>query len=281
VNAFTRHLLNKEHNIRLYDIDISRSRALAEKYDCPWYNSLTSTVSGVDMALLCTPIKPTPGIIRAIASDMRHGSILCEVSSLKMRTVAALKKHGDHVRPLAIHPMFGPDISTLQGHTVVVVPVSDREKEVALAESLFGDVNIVVADAEIHDRVMASVLALPYFMNLAFASTLSTEDMSLMREMAGTTFTVQLAVTQSIVGESSELIESLINEDMFSMDLVNRFINEAKHLRKLLKKGPNAIASLCDTLREHMMDDPDYADARKVRNDLLLSMRKSTLTRAS
>ncbi len=281
MNAFTRHLLDKEHNIRLYDIDISKSRALAEKYDCPWHNSLTSTVSSVDMALLCTPIRETPGIIRAIASDMRHDSILCEVSSLKMRTVAALKKHGDQVRPLAIHPMFGPDISTLQGQTVVVVPVSDREKEVTLAESMFGGVNIVVADAETHDRVMASVLALPYFMNLAFASTLSTEDMSLMREMAGTTFTVQLAVTQSIVGESSELIESLINEDMFSMDLVNRFINEAKHLRRLLKKGPNAMRSLCDRLREHMMDDPDYADARKVRNDLLLSMRKSTLTRAS
>jgi prephenate dehydrogenase len=273
VNAFTRHLLEKGHNIRLYDIDSSKSRALAEKYDCQWLNTLTSTVSGVDMALLCTPIRETPGIIRAIASNMRHGSILCEVSSLKMRTVAALKKHGDHVRPLSIHPMFGPDISTLQGQTVVVVPVSDREKEATLAESLFGDVNIVVADAETHDRVMASVLALPYFMNLAFASTLSTEDLSLMRKMAGTTFTVQLAVTQSIVGESPELIESLINEDMFSIDLVNRFIDESRHLRRLLKKGPRAMRSLCDRLREHMMNDVEYIDARRVRNDFLRSMR--------
>ena len=273
MNAFTRHLLDKGHSLRIYDIDSSKSKTLAEKYDCPWLKSPTSAVSGVDMALLCTPIRETPGIIRAIASDMRSGSVLCEVSSLKMRTVTALKeKRGDHVRPLAIHPMFGPDISTFQGQTIVIVPVSDREREVALVESLFGNVNIVVADAETHDRVMASVLSLPYFMNLAFASTISTEDLSLMREMAGTTFTVQLAVTQSIVGESPELIESLINEDTFAMGLVNRFIDESRHLRRLLKKGPRAMGSLCEGLMEYMMDDVEYADARRLRNKFLQSM---------
>lgn len=274
MNVFTRHLLDKGHNLRLYDIDSSKSRALAEKYDCSWLDSLASAVSGVDMALLCTPIRETPGVIRDIASDMRQDSILCEVSSLKMRTVAALKTSANKLRPLSIHPMFGPDVSTLQGQTMVVVPVSDRDKEVALVESLFGDMKILVADVETHDRVMASVLALPYFMNLAFASTLSTGDLSLMREMAGTTFTVQLAVTQSIVGESPELMESLINEDLFAMNLVNRFIDESRHLRRLLKKGPSGMESFCEGLREHMMCDVEYEDARNVRTKFLQSMKK-------
>ena len=274
MNVFTRHLLDKGHSLRLYDIDSSRSRALAEKYDYPWLKSLTSTVSGVDMTFLCTPIRETPGIIRGITSDMKKDSILCEVSSLKMRTVAALKTSANNIRPLSIHPMFGPDVSTLQGQTIVVVPVSDREREVALVESLFGDVNIVVADAETHDRVMASVLSLPYFMNLAFASTLSTEDLSLMREMAGTTFAVQLAVTQSIVGESEELMESLINENTFAMGLVNRFIDESRHLRRLLKKGPSGMESFCEGFMEYMMCDVEYEDARNVRTKFLQSMKK-------
>ena len=94
----------------------------------------------------------------------------------------------------------------------------------------------------------------------------------MMREMAGTTFTVQLAVTQSIVGESPELIESLINEDTFAMGLVNRFIDESRHLRRLLKKGPRAMGSLCEGLMEYMMDDVEYADARRLRNKFLQSM---------
>jgi len=274
VNVFTRHLLNEGHSLRLYDIDSMKSRVLAERYHCPWHGSPTETVSGVDMALLCTPIRVTPGVIRSIARNIQPGSILCEVSSLKMKTVAALKGiGGNHVRPLAIHPMFGPDISTITDQTIVVVPVQDRAVEVALTEALFGDVKIVVTDAETHDRVMASVISLPYFMNLAFASTISAEDLTLAREMAGSTFTVQMAVTQSIVGESSELLESLINEDAFSFGLVNRFIDDSRYLRRLLKKGPKPMENFCERLRKRMMDDVEYQDVRKVRDAFLQSIR--------
>ena len=232
------------------------------------------------MALLCTPIRETPDIIRAITSDMRHDSVLCEVSSLKIKTVTTLReKSGDHVRPLAIHPMFGPDVSPLQGQTVVVVPVLDREREAALAESLFGGVNIVIADAVNHDRVMASVLSLPYFINLAFASTLSTEDLSLMRQMAGTTFTVQFAVTQSILGESPDLIESLINEDTFAMELVNRFIDESIHLRGLLRKRPSVMGRICEGLRKRVLDEGEYADARRARDAFIKYLREQESTR--
>ncbi len=268
MSFFTQYLLDKGHSLRLYDIIQTRAQNLAETYDCPWYDSLFSAISEVDMVLLCTPIKEIPSIVRTIVPDMKQGSILCEISSLKMRTVAALKNHGNDVQPLAIHPMFGPDIKEIQDQTIVVVPVSDQDKEVALAESLFKDMNIMVADAETHDRIMASILALPYFMNLAFACTLSTENMSLMREMAGTTFTVQLAVTQSVVGESPELIESLINENIFSKDMINKFIDESRHIRRMLKNKPSRITKICERLEEWMMKDSEYINARNTRNEI-------------
>jgi len=269
VSFFTRHLLDKGHNLRLYDIIHTRAQNLAEIHDCPWYDSLFNAISEVDMVLICAPIKEIPGIVRTIVPDMKQGSILCEISSLKMRAVAALrKKHGNNVQPLAIHPMFGPDIKETQDQTMVVVPVSDQDKEVALADSLFKDMNIIVADAETHDRIMASILALPYFMNLAFACTLSTENLSLMREMAGTTFTVQLAVTQSIVGESPELIESLINDNIFSKDMINKFIDESRHIRRMLKNKPSQIVKTCERLQKYMMKDSEYVNARMIRNEL-------------
>jgi prephenate dehydrogenase len=279
VSFFTQYLLDKRHRLRLYDIIQTRAQNLAEIYDCPWYDSLFSVISEVDMVLLCTPIKEIPDIVRTIVPDMKQGSILCEISSLKMRTVAALKNHGDDVQPLAIHPMFGPDIKEIQDQTIVVVPVSDQDKEVALAKSLFKDMNIIVADAETHDRIMASILALPYFMNLAFACTLSTENMSLMREMAGTTFTVQLAVTQSIVGESPELIESLINENIFSKDMINKFIDESRHIRRILK-NKSRIMKTCERLEEWMMKDSEYLNARKIRNEVFELIRARKIKRS-
>jgi prephenate dehydrogenase len=119
---------------------------------------------------------------------------------------------------------------------------------------------------------MASVLALPYFMNLAFASLLSPEKLALLRELAGTTFSVQLAVTQSIVGESPELIESLINENVFSVDLIDQFIDESIFIRRLLKK-PREMENLCERLKESMMNDNEYLNARRKRNEFFELLR--------
>lgn len=280
MSFFTRYLLDKGHSLRLYDIIQTRAQNLAEIYDCQWYDSLFSVISEVDMVLICAPIKEIPDIVRTIVPDMKQDSILCEISSLKMKTVAALNKnHGNDVQPLAIHPMFGPDIKEIQNQTIVVVPVSDQDKEVSLAESLFKNMNIMVADAETHDRIMASILALPYFMNLAFACALSTENLSLMREMAGTTFTVQLAVTQSIVGESPELIESLINDNIFSKDMINKFIDESRHIRRMLKNKPSHITKTCERLKEWMIKDSEYVNARKTRNELFELIRARAGTR--
>lgn len=279
MSFFTQYLLEKGHSLRLYDIIQNRAQNLAEIYDCLWYDSLFSVISEVDMVLLCTPIKEIPGIVRTIVPDMKQGSILCEISSLKMRTVAALRKnHGNNVQPLAIHPMFGPDIKEIQDQTIVVVPVSDQDKEVALADSLFKNMNIIVADAETHDRIMASILALPYFMNLAFACTLSAENLPLMRKMAGTTFTVQLAVTQSVVGESPELIESLINDNIFSRDMINKFIDKSKHIRRMLKNKPSHIKRTCERLEEWMMKDSEHVNARKTRNEFFELIRARKIT---
>lgn len=205
---------------------------------------------------------------------MDSGSILCEIASLKMRTVAMLKsaeKHG--IKPLSVHPMFGPDIEKMEGQTIAIVPVSNRDDEASLAGALFPNTRIVIIDPETHDRCMASILSLPYFMNLAFARALSSGEMTVLRQLAGTTFTVQLAVAQSIVGESPELTESLINENMFSKDLVNHFIEEARYIRRLLKNRPQEIERLCDELKDTMMKDPGYLNARKLRNTLSDSMK--------
>ena len=268
MNVFTRYFLSQEHCLRLYDIDHSKAQSLAEKYVCLSFDSVLNAISDVDMVFLCTPIKETPNIIRDITPYLKKGTILCEIASLKMRTIVMLNRSKEHdLLPLSVHPMFGPDIKKIEGQTLVVIPVSDQDEETSLAKSLFPDTKIVVVDAETHDSCMASVLALPYFMNLAFARVLSPKKMALMRELAGTTFTVQLAVTQSIVGESPELIESLMNENMFSRKVVNQFIDECRYIRRLLKNNPREMGNFCESLKKLMMNDIEYINARRKRNE--------------
>jgi prephenate dehydrogenase len=120
---------------------------------------------------------------------------------------------------------------------------------------------------------MATILALPYFMNLVFAKTIPVGNMALLRRLAGTTFTVQLAVAQSVVGESPELIESLINENVFSRDCISKFIDESNNVRGLLDKEPDGIKEYCDALHAEMIKDPEEVKSRRIRNVLFENLK--------
>jgi prephenate dehydrogenase len=213
-------------------------------------------------------------VIPEVIPNMKPGSILCEIASLKTRTAATLGSTENRcIQPLSIHPMFGPDIGKIEGQTIVVVPIRDREKETRLTRELFPKNEVVVVDAETHDSCMATVLSLPYFMNLVFAKTIPIANMALLRQLAGTTFTVQLAVTQSILGESPELIESLINENVFSRASISKFIDESNNIRKLLDKEPDRIKEFCDALHAEMIKDPEEVKSRRIRNTLFENLR--------
>jgi prephenate dehydrogenase len=264
VDAFTRLLKEQGHSIRLYDVVGGRARDLAGHHAVEWSESLSGAVSGAELTLICAPTDVVPGIIDEVAIYAGGGSIVSEISSLKIRTVLALRRAA-RLRPLSIHPMFGPDIKSFSDETIAVVAVRDQERETETAKALFPGGKLVPVEPDIHDRCMASILSLPYFVNVAFAGVLSQEDLSLMRELAGPTFEVQLAVTECVVGESPELIRSLIADNQFSWELVDRFLEESKRVQRLFEFGPREVDRFLTGLKTSLERDKGFVEARDLR----------------
>ena len=111
-------------------------------------------------------------------------------------------------------------------------------------------------------------------MNLAFACVMANGDLPLMKELAGPSFEVQIAVTQSIIGESPELIRSLINDNMFSWPLIRKFMDEANHLTTLLKSGSDIVDPFLENLKGSMGGKLELESAREFRNQILESIKK-------
>ena len=175
-------------------------------------NSLVGAMLQIDHVLLCTPTKNTPEIIRLIAKEMQHGSYLIEISSQKSKTAQTLSKTPAKVNPICIHPMFGPGIKKIDGKNIIIIPVKDVKKELAATKLLFPKANFVTIDATEHDKKIAVILGLTHLINIAFASVLADDDkISLTEKMSGTTFKIQKIVTESILTESPELIETIIS----------------------------------------------------------------------
>lgn len=175
-------------------------------------NSLVSAVLNADYVLLCTPTRRTPEIIRLIAKEMKRGSYLIEISSQKSKTAAALAKMPSKVNPICIHPMFGPGAKNVKGQHIISIPIKDAKKELSVTKALFPGANFVTIDAIEHDKKIAVILGLTHLINVVFANILAKDDkISLTEKMSGTTFKAQKILTESIMTESPELIETIIS----------------------------------------------------------------------
>ena len=77
---------------------------------------------------------------------------------------------------------------------------------------LFPGANFVTIDAIEHDKKIAVILGLTHLINIAFANILAKDEkISLTEKMAGTTFKAQRIITESILTESAELIETIVS----------------------------------------------------------------------
>jgi len=174
--------------------------------------SLVGAILKTDYVLLCTPTKNTPEIIRLIAKEMQRGSYLIEISSQKYKTAQTLVKTPSRVNPICIHPMFGPGTKKIDGKNLIVIPIRDAKKELSTAKLLFPKANFVTIDAAEHDKKIAVILGLTHLINIAFANILAKDEkIALTEKMSGTTFKAQKIITESILTESAELIETIIS----------------------------------------------------------------------
>ena len=175
-------------------------------------NSLIGAVLQKQYVFLCIPTKKTPEIVRLVSKEMKRDSYLIDISSQKSKTVAALLKMPKKINPICMHPMFGPGTKKIAGKNIIIVPIKDAKKELSTVKSLFPKCNFVTIDAVEHDKKIAVILGLTHLINIVFANILAKDDKILLTEkMSGSTFKAQKIITESILTESPELIETIIS----------------------------------------------------------------------
>lgn len=238
-------------------------------------NSLVAGVLKAEYVLLCTPTRRTPEIIRLIAKEMKRGSYLIEISSQKSKTAVALAKMPSKVNPICIHPMFGPGIKKIHGQHVISIPIKDAKKELSVAKSLFPDANFVTIDAIEHDKKIAVILGLTHLINLAFANILAKDDkISLTEKMSGTTFKAQKILTESIMTESPELIETIISNPEIRR-VAEEFWKDIGRLLTSIQEGKSEeILTYIRSAQERLGKNSDLEGAYKKLTTMVNSIEK-------
>lgn len=232
---FSRYLsVRKGITLTLYDI-----QPFSAKYPA---NTTISTdivncVDRADLVIVCVPISKMPHIIQECGTKMKPSAILVEISSIKNRSYKELKRVPKHLKPLCIHPMFGPAARRADLMKIILIPVRNKNYELRITKELFrGAIISVVPDAETHDRFMSIILGLTYFTNLVFATFVSKQDYESLREFAGTTFKIQSLLSTSILQEEPDLILALLSQNPLVRKQVRKYLVEAKRLERLFSE---------------------------------------------
>ncbi len=217
-----------------------------------------SAVHNVDMVVVSVPIGITADVIEDVVPYTREGTILCEIASVKGNAYEALKGASAHsIRPLSIHPLFGPGTLTMSKR-IALIPVLNLNEERQLVAGLFPDARVIIVDAEKHDRIMAVTLSLPYFVNTAIASVLKDEDMAILSQLSGTTSTLQLVLVGSIMSHSPAFHIALHRENPHALNVLERLQSAVKSgFRQLVDNDLKAFEQSYNSIKRTLAQNVD------------------------
>jgi prephenate dehydrogenase len=217
------HFMSLGHTVIASDSRKNELQNVANTLGVFSENSNTTAVVDSDVVIISVPIDQTAGVIREVSPHMKQNSVLCEISSIKQNLPDVLMDASDNrLRPLCIHPMFGPGPGS-SGRPIVLIPIHDMQTERSLVRELFPGHRVISTTVNEHDRAMAFIISLPYFVNTIFASVLAEEDLALLQQLAGTTFTIQFLLIGGILFQSSNLHITLHKENKHLSDILSHF----------------------------------------------------------
>jgi prephenate dehydrogenase len=248
---FTSYFVHRGLDVSAFDIN---QKMLKPTDKVKIQNNLPACVADADLVLVCVPVQKTPQAIKECTKSMKDGAVIAEISSIKRKTHAILKNAPINLRPLCIHPMFGPGTSKMSETRVLLIPVRDEKFELEIANEIFQNSNLsVLSDAKEHDKAIAIVLGLTYFANIVFAKLMSSSNISMLKQVSGTTFGLQSLIAESILTEEPDLIIALIGENVYVKKYIDQYLEEAE-----------ALASLAATKK----DDDLKTELQKVKQNI-------------
>jgi prephenate dehydrogenase/chorismate mutase len=262
---FARFFKSKGALVTLSDRSRHRAMIIASRIRVRCARNNVEAVRGSDVVILATPTNAVSRVVKEILPALRKGVLLVDIAAVKSPVMSALRlaeKRG--VQVLSIHPMFGPLASSLRGKSVVVVRTRKRKRDHDRIKDMLGAAHIVPVDPKVHDKQTAFSLALPHFLNMAFAMTMSGRSVSEMREFAGRTFKLQMLLAESVAREPETTADIQIMNKQFPA-VLHELERNFKLLAEAVKSGDRAgLITRYQRIRKYLSSDPEFAIAGQV-----------------
>lgn len=201
-------------------------------------------VAECDVVIPAIPLAGYRDWLRNVGPYLHPGTLVVDVCSVKVKPVEMLEAGlPKHVQILATHPIFGPQSAAngLSGQPIVVHPVringTDSYHDIKnfLADDL--GLNVIEMDPETHDKKMAIIHALTFFIGRGLLSMdieASDLDTGTFKNVLGLSEIRNLAELET--HHTKELFETIESGNPYAAAIRKQFIAKLKALDSESKK---------------------------------------------
>ena len=253
----TRYFVNnKNFSIKAYDKDMcSIERQLNVKIEIDF----NSCIKDSDIVILCIPLRSIPQMIAECSQKMKRNSVLIDISSIKSKSFKSLSKIQNYISPICIHPMFGPGASHTTRLKTIFIPVRNYTKELEFVRQLFPNFELLpIENAIKHDHIMAVVLGLNHYINVIFAEAIASHKYQDLEFYSGNTFKIQCILSESILNDDIDLLNSLFIENPFIKKEIKNFHNKfLKYFQMVNDKNDEKLAKYLKKVKSSLEEYHD------------------------
>jgi prephenate dehydrogenase len=210
---------------------------------------LSEAVKNADLIVLCTPVSAIAPLIQNMIADIRPGTLITDVGSVKdpiVREVEKLIPEGIYF--IGSHPIAGGENSGLEasaanlyeGAQCIVTPTSKTDKKAlekisALWQAVGMDVTSLSPDE--HDFIFGAVSHLPHIVAYALMNTLGALKTQNDHEVITFSGTGLKDITRIASSNPVMWRDICLSNRDHSLDLIDRFLVKLNEIRSIIEKG--------------------------------------------
>lgn len=191
-----------------------------------------------DVILFSVPLHQTEEIIRETLPFTRSGQLLMDVSSLKTGPIREMLNSDASV--IGLHPMFGPEVHSIKGQTIIACPVRAKNGEKGRLFDIFvtSGVRIKETTPEEHDRMMSIIQVLIHFSTIVMGRTLRELDVDIEESLKYTSpvYRLEMNFIGRLFAQNPALYGAIGIQNPHTPDVLRKLEESFSFYREVLKK---------------------------------------------
>jgi prephenate dehydrogenase len=210
-----------------------------------------------DIVLFAVPLHETVNIIGELIPYARPEQLLMDLSSLKVGPIQAMLRSSSSI--VGLHPMFGGNISSFAGQTMVACPARIDSQDWSYLRRLFENQGIRIKECtpEKHDYMMSIIQVLFHVTTMLTGRVLRElqVDVAETMEFTSPSYRLEMNLLGRIFAQNPALYSAITQMNPFALDVLEHLESGLKRYREWYGAG-DLFAFVSDFKRtaEHLGD---------------------------